>query len=139
MKPNTTPLQRGFSLIELMVALVIIAILVAVAVPQYQQYVQRARRAEASATLLQAASWLERVATAQGSYPLDTESNGPGLPTALQATPNGHYLLTLHSTDGGHFTLTATPQGGQTNDSCGALTLTETASQGAAGGAHCWQ
>ena len=138
MKPINNP-SHGFSLIELMVVVAIVALLTAVAVPQYQQYVLRAHRIEAQTTLLQAASWLERVATAQGSYPLDANHLGPGLPSSLQTSPQGHYAITLSSTDGSRFTLSAQPQGAQASDSCGILTLNETATPDAYGGERCWQ
>src|SRR5690242_20333581 len=51
---------RGFTLIELMVAVVIISILVAVAYPAYQDQINRSRRAEGKAALLKAAQLLER-------------------------------------------------------------------------------
>ena len=134
--PSSRP--HGFSLIELMVVLAIVGLLMAVAVPQYQTYVRRAHRVQAMATLLEAASWLERMATAQGRYPTDAATGGPGLPQALRTSPQGHYAITLISTNGQDFTLTATPQGDQTQDRCGVLTLTHQGEQAAEGGTPCW-
>ncbi|WP_308426737.1 type IV pilin protein [Vogesella fluminis] len=51
--PYMTLPCRGFSLIELMVALGIIALLAAFALPAYQSYVMRARRADATSMLYQ--------------------------------------------------------------------------------------
>ena len=119
---------QGFTLIELMIVVVVIAILSAVAYPSYTEYVRRGHRAEARTGLLEAAQWMERAATAQGTYPLTAQ-----FPAGLKKVPNGRYEIALNSTDGGSFTLTATPKGSQSDDKCGAYTLTNTGLRGANG------
>ncbi len=62
------PALGGFSLIELMVAVAVVAILSAIAIPSYSAYVVRGQRAAAKAVLLQTAQAMERYYTANGSY-----------------------------------------------------------------------
>lgn len=132
--------HRGFSLIELLIAMAIIGLLSAFAIPRYQDYLLRARRVDATSTLLQAANWMERSATAQGSYPLNTASGGPGMPPGVQHSPNGHYQIWANSTDGQHFTLWAIPLGGQAQDPCGWLSINDLGQRGSTSGdATCWQ
>ncbi|MGC1443605.1 MAG: prepilin-type N-terminal cleavage/methylation domain-containing protein, partial [Burkholderiaceae bacterium] len=52
--------SKGFTLIELMITLVVIAILAAIALPSYGRYVQKASRAEAKSALLEASQFMQR-------------------------------------------------------------------------------
>lgn len=134
------PDARGFSLMELLVTLAIVALLSAWALPHVQAQMQRARRIDATTTLLQAANWMERAATAQGPYPLDEAHGGPDLPEALRQSPGGHYRLALEASDGQSFTLTAWPQGAQTRDACGWLRLDALGTRSAQSGEpSCWR
>ena len=120
--------QAGFTLIEVMIVVAIVAILAAVAYPSYTEYVRRGHRAEARTGLLQAAQWLERGATATGTYPL-----AAAFPSALQIVPSSRYAITITSTDGATYTLSAAPQGQQAIDKCGSYTLDQAGLRGAAG------
>ena len=59
--------SSGFTLIEVMIVVAIVAILSAIALPSYTEYIRRSHRADARAGLLQAQQWLERAATATGA------------------------------------------------------------------------
>ena len=124
--PTARP--TGFTLIEVMIVVAIVAILAAIALPSYNEYIRRGHRAEARAGLLQAAQWMERASTATGTYPL-----AAAFPTGLQTVPSDRYDISIASADGRTFTLTATPKGAQVGDKCGTYTLTHTGLRGANG------
>lgn len=128
--------QKGFTLIEVMIVVAVIGILSAIAMPSYNEYIRRGHRAEARAGLLQAAQWMERAATATGTYPLTA-----AFPDTLKTIESKRYAISLASVGGAAFTLTATPALGQVGDKCGNLTLNHTGVRGASGTApltDCW-
>ena len=112
--------QTGLTLIELMVVVALLGILLQVALPSYEQYVLRGHRGQARATLLQAGQWLERAATAQGTYPAAAQ-----IPADLLKVEGGRYAVTVVTTTTS-FTLTATPSGRQATDACGSFRLDHT-------------
>lgn len=61
--------QRGFTLLEVMVVLVISAILSLIAYNVYSSYVRRAQRSNARARLMETAQYMERYYTAHNHYP----------------------------------------------------------------------
>lgn len=108
----------GFTLIELMIAVAIVAILAAIAYPSYQDSVRKSRRADAKAALLELAQFMERNYTEANRYNLDTAGNAITLPfneAPKDGTPK-FYDLTLQSVAASSFTLRATPKAGQSGD-----------------------
>jgi len=135
MKRRNVSTQSGFTLIEVMIVVVVIAILAAIAVPNYTRYVQRGYRAQAMASLLQDANWMQQQFTINNAYPATT--------AALPQNGNPKYNITINASAAGTFTLWATPV---TNDKCGTFTLTNTGQRGVGGdstspaatAADCW-
>jgi len=108
---------KGFTFVELLVAMAILAIIVAIAVPVYTSQVEKTRRADAIAGLTGAAQQLERCYTRTNTYAncLDSPFN----------SPDDFYNITIDLQNGGEtgFELTATAQGAQTGDSCSPFEL----------------
>lgn len=122
--------QRGFSLFELMIVCVIVAVLAAIAVPSYSAQMQKSRRSDAKAALLGAAGQMERFLTERGTYA--TATVGPGGVYA-NTSQNGFYTLALSNLSASTYTLQAIPTGVQANDACGTMTYTDQGVKGVTG------
>jgi len=112
--------KNGFTLIELMITVAIVAILAAIAYPSYQDSVRKTKRTTAQADLMELASFMERKFTENNSY--------AGTTIASIGVTNDDYTLalTLPTAPVTSYTLTAVPQGAQADDSCGTLSLSNT-------------
>ena len=119
--------QRGITLIELMIVIVVIGILVSIAIPSYRQYVIRTNRTHAKVGLTQAAQALERCYTNSSPFSYNSAicTAGANAVTFPITTPEGgNYVITATTRNAQDYTLTATPQGGQAGDTkCANFTL----------------
>lgn len=136
MENTTTMKSKGFSLIELLIAMVIIGILAMVAYPSYQNTVRKSRRADAQGDLMALASIMERQFTAASTYmnmgSVDTDGNGvgdTGTPQFFSGTSpssgggQAAYNLTILNVAATTYTLQAAPIGAQAGD--GIVTLNQ--------------
>lgn len=143
----------GFTLIELMIVVAIIGIIAAVAYPSYRDSVAKSRRADAQASLLELAQFMERHYTSNSRYTVGTGDTRPALPFTQSPKDGTTAFYNIAFNEGtltaaerrSRFTLTATPTGPMTGDRCGTLTLTHTGIKGilnAASGVtanQCWR
>lgn len=147
--------QQGVTLLELVIAMVIVSIIAAVAVPSYTSYIQRSRRSEAKSALLNMASLEERYFSTTNTYSQTPSDLGYGgaLPVTLGS---GYYQVTAINVTAAvppanaasvgtpaSFTITATPFPGSTqaaDTACTSFTISSTGQQTSTGTlATCWQ
>ena len=148
----------GFTLIELMIALAVVALLAAVALPAYTEHVNKGKRAEGQAALMAAIQLQERAYTANGTY--TGNANFPTL-FGLAATATvysgqdpgldltGRYTLSVVADAANNcnvltecVTIQAAPVLPFRDDNCGTLTLNTRGlrtESGARDTAYCWR
>jgi len=149
--------QRGFTLVELIVAVSIVGLLTAIALPTYRTYTMRANRAVAKAALVDLATRQETYFVDRKAYAgslSDINANGflsrdstmtsaQGNTTIYSLSMAAHNTSTCPATGSvgsTSYTLIATPVGNQASDSCGSLCMTSTGIRltSASTPADCW-
>lgn len=130
---NRLTAVRGFTLTELLIAMVIASILVMIAVPSYQSHVEKVRRSDAYSCLMDGAQRQENFFYQNNTYTTDLAALGMGA-APVSCGDGGNYNLTAAAGAtgiGSSYVLTATRVAPQTSDTkCGDLTLNSTGAKG---------
>lgn len=127
--------NRGFTLLELMIVVAVVAILASLAIYNYARFGFRSRRVDGQSLLMDIAAAEQRYYTNYNNYASSLTAAPPtglGLVSVTSPKPDihssGYYSASINvAADGQSYTLTATPVSStaQKNDQCKALTLTD--------------
>ena len=130
-------LPEGFSLLEIMLALSVLGVLMALAIPSYQQYVYRAWRSDAINQLLSAASCQERMFVQKGGY------NAKGCTDQFQTEHYRIMYLPENLDSSERFTVIAEAKNENAAGNCGRLSLDHSGTRGIDGDSayqrKCWE
>jgi type IV pilus assembly protein PilE len=129
--------HRGFTLLELLIVVVIIAILASVAIPSYRNYVLRSHRTDATRALNDLAARQESYFFSNNTYTSKLSDLG-----ANSSVAGSYFTVGIASASTTAYTLTATAQGKQTQDTCQSFSLTRAGAQTSNGSSsdtpNCW-
>lgn len=142
---------HGFTMVELMVVLIVIAILSAIAYPSYQESILKTRRAEGRGALMRTMLQQERYYSLHAGFiAFDAASTDADAKSfrwySGDNAPNSLYEISAEACDGREISdcvkVTATPGTQSVNQNyhdpvCGRLTLTSEGEKSADAG-HCW-
>lgn len=139
-------MNKGFSLIELMIVVAIVGILAAIAYPSYQQNMIDSRRAKAAGCLMELRQFMEKFYSSNFRYDQDAGGTAVALPAPQCTTDlNTFYAFGFNGAAGNQtYSLQATAASAQLNDSrsCDDLTINQAGTKGASGSgtvAECWR
>ncbi|MEE9425186.1 MAG: type IV pilin protein [Methylococcales bacterium] len=134
--------EQGFTLIELVIAMAIMSILTMIAVPSYQEHLQKTRIAMAKADLMELAGFFERQRTVNACYngsACDKDETGgsdaliadqtSSILNMLSDETAQYYDVTLEVLTNSTFTLRATPDNSTAQDGTGLLEILHTGQQ----------
>lgn len=122
-EPVRSSHHGGFTLIEVMIVVVIIAILASIAIPSYNNAVLKSRRAQAKADIVEYAQMAERFFTVNRTY---VGFSLPATQSPREAGSTSRYTIALApEATATTFTITATPVGTQADDVCGTLGINQ--------------
>lgn len=108
--------QRGFSLIELMIAILIIGVLAAIALPNYQAYLIKSARTAAQAQMIDIANREQQFLVANRAYVNKTAMEASGFSLEERVSSRYTYDITVGSGAVPSFTITFTAKGAQLDD-----------------------
>lgn len=119
--------SRGFTLIEVMIVVAMVAILASLALPSYREYIRRSSREAAQSELVELAAIQEKIYLNANAYATSVSTAYNGQATGGLGVPSGlsrdsRYGLSV-AVNGASFTLTAAPVAGSTQDGDGNLTI----------------
>jgi type IV pilus assembly protein PilE len=130
--------MRGVTLIELLIVVVIVAILAAVAYPNYRAYVQKSKRTEAKAALLQIATNQERHYLNESVYTTEMKKLGFSLDDNVP-TDSGAYIVDVVAADSRGYTARATYQlDDEEKAKCETFTIDEAGTKTSTPLGDCW-
>jgi len=130
--------MRGITLIELMIVVVIVSILAAVSYPSYREFAARAKRNEAKAALLKAATNQERLYLQNNQFTTDLVQLG--FSASPFTTETGSYVISVAAPNpAANFTVTATYQlTGKEAALCGVFTIDGRGVRASSPATDCW-
>ncbi|MCL1532320.1 prepilin-type N-terminal cleavage/methylation domain-containing protein [Xanthomonas nasturtii] len=127
--------QKGFTLLELMIVVAIVAILAAIATAGYSPYVIKSRRAAAASCLLERAQLMERYYTTRLTYA------GAPAPAACDELTNFYGIQFFADPTARAYVIQAVPTARQSDAKCGTLSIDQKGARGASGTdgpSKCW-
>ena len=133
--------RRGFTLLELMITVVVVAILAAVAMPSYLRHIQSSRREMAKAALLDAAQKMESYYALNFSYVSAASGTTPAIfsDKVPKDGTDRYYTLSISGASRTDYQVIATPNGAQSSDMCGNLSIRRDGTKAQTGsGSGCW-